>query len=59
MSGTKKVTRNRQPVLNPSFSTNMVVDWSDKLKHMEIGDVMDIDIGQMRDEFKNDSSKGN
>ena len=37
----------------------MVVDWSDKLKHMEIGDVMDIDIGQMRDEFKNDSSKGN
>ena len=34
------------------------MDWSDKLKHMEIKDVMDIDIGQMREELNVDSSKG-
>ena len=42
-----------------------MVDWSDKLKHMEIKDVMDIDIGSMTEEFnsiksnENDQSKGN
>ena len=57
-TATKSFTRNKQPALNPSLSTNMVVDWSDKLKHMEIKDVMDIDIGQMREELNPVSSQG-
>lgn len=36
--------------LNISKSSRMV-DWSDKLKHMEIKDVMDIDINNMTEEF--------
>ena len=35
-----------------------MVDWSDKLKHMEIKDVMDIDIGNMTEEFNSIKSNG-
>jgi hypothetical protein len=44
--------------LNISKSSRMV-DWSDKLKHMEIKDVMDIDIGNMTEEFNSIKSNGN
>lgn len=38
-----------------SHSSRMV-DWSDKLKHMEIKDVMDINLDHMAAELDNDSS---
>lgn len=44
--------------LNISKSSRMV-DWSDKLKHMEIKDVMDIDIGNMTEEFSSEQELNN
>ena len=53
-----KGTGNNRHNLNLSQSSR-VVDWSDKLKHMEIKDVMDIDIGHMTEEIEAaDSSQG-
>ena len=42
------ILQKRQLTMSQS---SRVVDWSDKLKHMEIKDVMDIDIGHMREEM--------
>jgi len=36
--------------------SSRLVDWSDKLKHMEIKDVLDIDIGNISCEMSSQSS---
>ena len=37
----------------------MPVDWSDKLKHMEMKDIMDIDFTKMSEELRASASKRN